>query len=97
MDLIGISVLAGGKVTSAGIIVVKQGLIKSLNPLSGHYRSSIDVSPRSLKSKKLMHSVKSFRSFISELESRGVDLSHVKIAKSVLVSNDHISGHEPLN
>ncbi|XAO23003.1 hypothetical protein I312_101780 [Cryptococcus bacillisporus CA1280] len=62
------SFLAGGKVTSAGIIVVKQGLIKSLNPLSGHYRSSID----------------SFRSFISELESRGVDLSHVKIAKSVL-------------
>ncbi|KIR97495.1 IQ domain-containing calmodulin-binding protein [Cryptococcus deuterogattii 2001/935-1] len=62
------SFLAGGKVTSAGIIVVKQGLIKSLNPLSGHYRSSID----------------SFRSFISQLESKGVDLSHVKIAKSVL-------------
>lgn len=36
-------VLAGGKVTSAGIIVVKEGRIKSLNPLSGHYRSSIDV------------------------------------------------------
>jgi len=38
-------VLAGGKVTSAGIIVVKDGRIKSLSPLSGHYRSSIDVSP----------------------------------------------------
>lgn len=44
MELTVISVLAGGKVTSAGIIVVKHGLIKSLNPLSGHYRSSIDVS-----------------------------------------------------
>lgn len=43
-----------------------------------------------------MHSVKSFRSFISQLESKGVDLSHVKIAKSVLVSNDHISGHVEL-
>ncbi|OWZ32685.1 IQ domain-containing calmodulin-binding protein [Cryptococcus neoformans var. grubii Br795] len=62
------SFLAGGKVTSAGIIVVKHGLIKSLNPLSGHYRSSID----------------SFRSFIGQLEAKGVDLSHVKIAKSVL-------------
>ncbi|WWD05811.1 hypothetical protein V865_003894 [Kwoniella europaea PYCC6329] len=62
------SFLAGGKVTSAGIIVVKHGLIKSLNPLSGHYRSSIEH----------------FRAFIGQLENRGVDLSHVKIAKSVL-------------
>lgn len=54
MELTVISVLAGGKVTSAGIIVVKHGLIKSLNPLSGHYRSSIDVSwsQSSPKSKK---------------------------------------------
>ncbi|OCF30327.1 IQ domain-containing calmodulin-binding protein [Kwoniella heveanensis BCC8398] len=62
------SFLAGGKVTSAGIIVVNQGLIKSLNPLSGHYRSSIEH----------------YRAFIGQLENRGVDLSHVKIAKSVL-------------
>ncbi|WWD16577.1 hypothetical protein CI109_101005 [Kwoniella shandongensis] len=62
------SFLAGGKVTSAGIIVVKQGLVKSLNPLSGHYRSSIDH----------------YRAFIAQLESKGVDLSHVKLAKSVL-------------
>lgn len=44
-----------------------------------------------------MHSVQSFRSFIGQLEAKGVDLSHVKIAKSVLVSTDHISGREPLN
>ncbi|WRT65622.1 uncharacterized protein IL334_002567 [Kwoniella shivajii] len=62
------SLLAGGKVTSAGIIVVKHGLIKSLNPLSGHYRSSIEH----------------YRAFIGQLEGRGVDLSHIKIAKSVL-------------
>ncbi|WVF67126.1 hypothetical protein IAT40_001871 [Kwoniella sp. CBS 6097] len=62
------SFLAGGKVTSAGLIVVKQGLIKSLNPLSGHYRSSIEH----------------YRAFIAQLENRGIDLSHVKIAKSVL-------------
>jgi len=37
-------VLAGGKVTSAGIIVVKQGIVKTLSPMSGHYRSSINVS-----------------------------------------------------
>ena len=36
-------VLAGGKVTSAGIIVVKQGIVKTLSPMSGHYRSSINV------------------------------------------------------
>jgi hypothetical protein len=37
-------VLAGGKVVSAGIIVVKHGVIKTLNPWSGHYRSTIQVS-----------------------------------------------------
>lgn len=56
--------------TSAGLIVVKQGVIKSLNPLSGHYRSSIEH----------------FRAFIAQLEAKGADLSHIKIAKSVLVS-----------
>jgi hypothetical protein len=37
-------VLSGGKVASAGLIVVRRGVIKSLNPHSGHYRSSIEVS-----------------------------------------------------
>ena len=57
--------------TSAGLIVVKHGVIKSLNPLSGHYRSSIQH----------------FRAFIAQLEAKGADLSHIKIAKSVLVSD----------
>ena len=32
------SFLAGGLVTSAGLISVKDGLIHTLSPLSGHYR-----------------------------------------------------------
>lgn len=31
-------------VTSAGLISVKDGVIHTLSPLSGHYRTSIDVS-----------------------------------------------------
>jgi len=88
-------------VTSAGIIVVKNGIIKSLSPLSGHYRSSIDVSapPASTVSPPIPSSTACFispavnlaesqhyRSFVGQLEQKGVDLSHVKIAKSVLVS-----------
>ncbi|RXK41274.1 hypothetical protein M231_01424 [Tremella mesenterica] len=61
------SFIAGGKLTSAGIIILKNGLIKSLNPLSGHYRSSIQH----------------HRAFIAQLEKKGADLSHVKLAKSV--------------
>ncbi|GFZ42631.1 hypothetical protein JCM24511_00348 [Saitozyma sp. JCM 24511] len=64
------SFLAGGKVVSAGIIVVKHGVIKTLNPWSGHYRSTIQH----------------YRSFIAQLENKGVDLSHVKMGKSVLTS-----------
>ena len=74
-----IPVLAGGKVTSAGLIVVKHGVIKSLNPHSGHYRSTIQH----------------YRAFIAQLEAKGADLSHVKIAKSVWVSGfTHIAGAE---
>lgn len=32
------SFLAGGLVTSAGLISVKEGVIHTLSPLSGHYR-----------------------------------------------------------
>ena len=33
------SLVGGGPVMSAGLISVDQGLIKTLSPLSGHYRS----------------------------------------------------------
>ncbi|CDO73493.1 hypothetical protein BN946_scf185013.g128 [Trametes cinnabarina] len=62
------SFLAGGLVTSAGLISVKEGQIHTLSPLSGHYRTSIDH----------------FKRFISVLDERGVDMSKVKISKAEL-------------
>jgi len=60
------SFTAGGIVTSAGLITVKQGQIRTLSPLSGHYRTSIDH----------------FHKFIEVLKERGVDISKVKISKA---------------
>ncbi|KAI1793831.1 hypothetical protein LXA43DRAFT_998589 [Ganoderma leucocontextum] len=60
------SFLAGGLVTSAGLISVKDGLIHALSPLSGHYRTSIDH----------------FRQFLPVLEERGVDMDKAKISKA---------------
>ncbi|KAF9076190.1 hypothetical protein BDP27DRAFT_1314037 [Rhodocollybia butyracea] len=37
------SLTSGGIVTSAGLISVKDGQIHTLSPLSGHYRTSINV------------------------------------------------------
>ncbi|KAL1951560.1 hypothetical protein VTO73DRAFT_709 [Trametes versicolor] len=62
------SFLAGGLVTSAGLISVKDGLIHTLSPLSGHYRTSIDH----------------FRRFTSVLEERGVDMDKVQFSKAEL-------------
>ncbi|KAL7285111.1 hypothetical protein ACG7TL_000203 [Trametes sanguinea] len=62
------SFLAGGLVTSAGLISVKDGQIHTLSPLSGHYRTSIEH----------------FRRFISVLEERGVDMTKVEISKAEL-------------
>lgn len=47
---------------------MKRGRIKSLNPWSGHYRSSIQH----------------YRAFIAQLEEKGADLSHVKVGKSMI-------------
>ncbi|KAJ8462858.1 hypothetical protein ONZ45_g17789 [Pleurotus djamor] len=60
------SLLAGGQVTSAGLITVKEGLIHTLSPLSGHYRTTIDP----------------FHHFIEVLASRGVNMSKAKISKA---------------
>jgi len=62
------SFTAGGVVTSAGLISVKQGLIHTLSPLSGHYRAPIDH----------------FRTFVDVLLERGVDLHKAKIIKAEL-------------
>ncbi|THH33523.1 hypothetical protein EUX98_g664 [Antrodiella citrinella] len=60
------SFLGGGLVTSAGLISVKDGLIHTLSPLSGHYRTSISH----------------FKQFLSVLEERGVDMHKVEISKA---------------
>jgi len=60
------SFLGGGLVTSAGLISVKDGVIHTLSPLSGHYRTSISH----------------FRQFLSILEDRGVDMHKVEISKA---------------
>ncbi|KAI5898453.1 uncharacterized protein SCHCODRAFT_02722240 [Schizophyllum commune H4-8] len=51
---------------SAGLISVDQGLIKTLSPLSGHYRTRIG----------------SFHHFLHELEKRGVNMKKVKVTKA---------------
>jgi hypothetical protein len=38
------SFTAGGLISSAGLITVKHGRIHKLSPLSGHYRTSVEVS-----------------------------------------------------
>ncbi|KAF7339540.1 hypothetical protein MSAN_02168500 [Mycena sanguinolenta] len=60
------SLLSGGVVTSAGLISVHQGVVHTLSPLSGHYRTSIDH----------------FRRFIAILEERKVDMSKARISKA---------------
>ncbi|CAL1695249.1 unnamed protein product [Somion occarium] len=71
------SFLGGGLVTSAGLISVKNGLVHTLSPLSGHYRTSIQH----------------FRQFIRVLDERGVDMSKVKVSKAeaALWGMEHIA------
>lgn len=70
--------------TSAGLIVVKNGLIKNISPLSGHYRSSIEVRP--VDHSTPVADQQHYKSFIARMEDMGADLSHVKVGKSVAVS-----------
>lgn len=63
------SFLAGGIVTSAGLISVKNGVIHKLSPLSGHYRTSVGH----------------FRTFVDGLSGRGVDMRKAKISKVEVV------------
>ncbi|AQK84735.1 hypothetical protein Zm00014a_007417 [Zea mays] len=56
------SFLAGGAITSAGRLVVKEGILKAIWPYSGHY----------------LPTEENFKEFIRYLEENGVDLTHVK-------------------
>ncbi|KAF7968214.1 hypothetical protein HWV62_31581, partial [Athelia sp. TMB] len=60
------SLSAGGVVTSAGLISVKDGVVHTLSPLSGHYRTT----------------VKNFHEFVDSLYERHVDMTHAHISKA---------------
>ena len=63
------SFLQGSRVSAAGLIKIKNGRIRSLSPLSGHYRP-----PAS-----------NFRAFVKSLKEGGVDMSRVSISKSYAI------------
>ncbi|KAL0575827.1 hypothetical protein V5O48_006154 [Marasmius crinis-equi] len=60
------SFLAGGLVTSAGLITIKNGMVHTLSPLSGHYRTSVGH----------------FHQFIDKMAERGLDMDKAKISKA---------------
>ncbi|KAG8754118.1 hypothetical protein FRC14_005371 [Serendipita sp. 396] len=60
---------AGGLVTSAGLIKVENGLVTSLSPLSGHYRTSVEH----------------YRQFLDAMQKKGLDLSHVHVTKEEVI------------
>jgi len=59
----------GARITAAGLIKVKHGQLRSLSPLSGHYRPPAE----------------NFRSFVQSLRDEGVDMSRVSIPKSYAI------------
>ncbi|TQV96447.1 IQ calmodulin-binding protein [Cordyceps javanica] len=63
------SFLQGGRISAAGLIKIKNGRLKSLSPLSGHYRP-----PSS-----------NFRAFLHSLKAEGVDTGHLAVSKSYAV------------
>ncbi|KAK7468805.1 hypothetical protein VKT23_003306 [Stygiomarasmius scandens] len=60
------SFLGGGLVTAAGLISVRAGLVHTLSPLSGHYRTTVEH----------------FHRFLDVMAERGVDLHKAKISKA---------------
>ncbi|KAH1353260.1 hypothetical protein KXV81_004509 [Aspergillus fumigatus] len=63
------SFLRGARVAAAGLIKIWNGQLRSLTPLSGHYR------PPSAN----------FHAFVHALQDQGVDMSHVSITKSYAI------------
>lgn len=63
------SFLQGGRIAAAGLIKVKDGQLRSLSPLSGHYRPP----------------TRNFRAFVHSLKDAGCDMSRVNISKSYAV------------
>ncbi|KAI9723175.1 MAG: hypothetical protein M1828_004278 [Chrysothrix sp. TS-e1954] len=63
------SFLHGGRISAAGLIKVKDGQLRSLSPLSGHYRPP----------------TRNFRAFVHSLKEAGCDMTRVSISKSYAV------------
>lgn len=63
------SFLSGSRVTSAGLIKISKGKLKSISPLSGHYRCT----------------TKHFRQWLHVLEEQGVNLEDVNVSKSYIL------------
>ncbi|ETN42808.1 uncharacterized protein HMPREF1541_01966 [Cyphellophora europaea CBS 101466] len=63
------SFLHGSRILAAGQIKVKDGQLRRLSPLSGHYRPP----------------AANFRTFVKSLKSSGVDMSHVSVSRSYAV------------
>ncbi|KAK0661101.1 IQ domain-containing protein IQM5 [Lasiodiplodia hormozganensis] len=63
------SFLHGARISAAGLIKIKDGQLRRLSPLSGHYRP-----PTS-----------NFRAFVHSLRDAGVDMSRVSISRSYAI------------
>lgn len=63
------SFLHGGRISAAGLIKIKDGQLRRLSPLSGHYRPP----------------TRNFRAFVHSLKDAGVDMSRVSISRSYAV------------
>ncbi len=63
------SFLRGARVSAAGLIKIKNGQLRKLSPLSGHYAPP----------------VKNFREFLKSLKEAGVDLSRLNTSRSYAV------------
>jgi hypothetical protein len=63
------SFLHGSRLAAAGLIKIKDGQIRKLSPLSGHYRPP----------------TRNFRAFVHSMRDAGVDMSRVSISRSYAV------------
>ncbi|RDI80284.1 hypothetical protein Vi05172_g9688 [Venturia inaequalis] len=63
------SFLNGGRISAAGMMKIKDGQIRQISPLSGHYRPP----------------TKNFRNFVHSMRDQGVDMSRVSISHSYAV------------
>lgn len=63
------SFLHGARISAAGLIKIKDGQLRRLSPLSGHYRPP----------------TKNFRAFVHSMRDNGVDMSRVSISRSYAI------------